>query len=170
MGKLIGFLIFLSGLVVAAAAAATAYWNILKTRKTDSVELGDELKKYCESWRINVEVNSIRGLDVAPQECVGSCCTLEGDGKDAWIFYVDDTLFSTISYFKKHGFGREKLNGTCLEAWLREGKAPALEHTLKLFHEIKDSGIKIFLISSRREKLIIIISLGLDTMDGLVSH
>ncbi|KAM1031900.1 hypothetical protein ACFX2C_035625 [Malus domestica] len=70
MGKLIGFLIFLSGFVV-AAAAATAYWNILKTRKTDSVELGDELKKYCESWRINVEVNSISGFDVAPQECVG---------------------------------------------------------------------------------------------------
>jgi FMN phosphatase YigB (HAD superfamily) len=30
---------------------------------------------------------------------------LEGDGKDAWIFDVDDTLLSTIPYYKKHGFG-----------------------------------------------------------------
>lgn len=36
---------------------------------------------------------------------------------------------------------------------MRESKAPALEHTLKLFHEIKNRGLKIFLISSRRENL-----------------
>jgi predicted secreted acid phosphatase len=47
----------------------------------------------------------------------------------------------------------EKLNATSLEAWMKESKAPALEHTLKLFHDIKDRGFKIFLISSRRETL-----------------
>ena len=36
---------------------------------------------------------------------------------------------------------------------MRESKAPALEHTHKLFHEIKDRGLKIFLISSRKETL-----------------
>ncbi|KAM5563339.1 acid phosphatase 1 [Rosa sericea] len=179
MGKLIGFLLLISSLFIVVAAD----WSILNRRKKniDGV-VGDGLKKYCESWRINVEVNNIRGFDVVPKECVehirkymtssqykadseraleevtlylssSCCCTLEGDGKDAWIFDVDDTLLSTIPYFKKHGFGGEKLNATTLETWMKDSKAPALEHTLKLFHDIKDRGFKIFLISSRRETL-----------------
>lgn len=36
---------------------------------------------------------------------------------------------------------------------MKESKAPALKHTLKLYHEIKHRGIKIFLVSSRRETL-----------------
>ena len=47
----------------------------------------------------------------------------------------------------------EKLNSTSLEAWMKGSKAPALEHTLRLFHRIKEKGLKIFLISSRRETL-----------------
>ncbi|XP_022758507.1 acid phosphatase 1-like [Durio zibethinus] len=157
---------------------AAADWNILdqKWRKARR----NSLKNYCESWRINVELNNIREFEVVPQECVdyikkymissqykadseraieevtlylSSCCPFESDGKDAWIFDVDDTLISTIPYFKKHGFGGEKVNSTSLEAWMKERKAPALDHTLKLFHEIKDRGVKIFLISSRRETL-----------------
>ncbi|XP_044501864.1 acid phosphatase 1-like [Mangifera indica] len=157
---------------------ALADWNILNHRKKHGV--GDGLKNYCESWRINVELNNIREFEVVPQECIdhikkymtssqykadseraieevilylSGCCNLEGDGKDAWIFDVDDTLFSTIPYFKKHGFGGEKLNATSLESWMKESKAPALKHTLKLYHEIKHRGIKIFLVSSRRETL-----------------
>ncbi|KAJ6687218.1 ACID PHOSPHATASE-LIKE PROTEIN [Salix purpurea] len=84
---------------------------------------------------------------------VSSCCALQGDGKDAWIFDVDDTLLSTIPYYKKHGFGGEKLNATSFEAWMKQSKAPALDHALKFFHEIKDKGVKIFLISSRSETL-----------------
>lgn len=80
-----------------------------------------------------MELNNIRGFDVVPEECTeyigkymtssqykadcerameecqvyfSSCCSLkQGDGKDAWIFDVDDTLLSTVPYFKKHGFG-----------------------------------------------------------------
>jgi hypothetical protein len=36
---------------------------------------------------------------------------------------------------------------------MKESKAPALEHTFKLFHEIKDRGFKIILVSSRKETL-----------------
>ncbi|XP_021280537.1 acid phosphatase 1 [Herrania umbratica] len=157
---------------------ADADWNILNQKWKNA--RGDSLKNYCESWRINVELHNIREFEVVPQECVyyikkymtssqykadsekaieevtlylSSCCSLDGDGKDAWIFDVDDTLISTIPYFKKHGFGGEKLNSTSLEAWMKETKAPALDHTLKLFHQIKDNGVKIFLISSRSETL-----------------
>ncbi|KAL6210759.1 hypothetical protein ACLB2K_015991 [Fragaria x ananassa] len=180
MGKLIEFLLLISSLLIVVAAD----WRILnQKKKSNNGAVGDGLKKYCESWRINVEVNNIRGFDVVPQECVehirnymtssqykadseraleevtlylssSCCCTLEGDGKDAWIFDVDDTLISTIPYFKKHGFGGEKVNATSLETWMKERRAPALEHTLKpIFHDIKDQGFKIFLISTRRETL-----------------
>ncbi|XVF21520.1 hypothetical protein REPUB_Repub12eG0097000 [Reevesia pubescens] len=157
---------------------AAADWNILNPKWRNARK--DSLKNYCESWRINVELNNIREFEVVPQECVdyikkymtssqykadseraieevtlylSRCCSLKGDGKDAWIFDVDDTLLSTIPYFKKHGFGGEKLNSTSLESWMKECKAPALDHTLKFFHEIKDRGVKIFLVSSRRETL-----------------
>ncbi|CAK9165681.1 unnamed protein product [Ilex paraguariensis] len=157
---------------------AVADWNILNQRKRNV--FGASLKNYCESWRINVELNNIKEFDVVPQECIeyigkymtstqykadieraieesslylSSCCSLNGNGKDSWIFDVDDTLLSTVPYFKRHNFGGEKLNITSLEGWMREAKAPALEHTLRLFDEIKSRGIKIFLISSRRECL-----------------
>ncbi|XWS36478.1 hypothetical protein CRYUN_Cryun20dG0089000 [Craigia yunnanensis] len=54
---------------------------------------------------------------------LSSCCSLGGDGKDAWIFDVDDTNFYH-SLFQ--------------EAW---------------FWEIRDKGVKIVLVSSRRETL-----------------
>jgi len=106
-------------------------WNILNQRWEKKV-VGDNLKSYCESWRINVELNNIREFSVVPQECVehvkkymtsaqykadsvraveeirlylSGCCTLKGDGKDSWIFDIDETLLSTIPYYKKHGFG-----------------------------------------------------------------
>lgn len=47
----------------------------------------------------------------------------------------------------------KKRNTTSLESWMRKSKAPAIQHTLSIFHEIKDKGLKIFLISSRRETL-----------------
>ncbi|KAL7198508.1 hypothetical protein ACSBR2_020906 [Camellia fascicularis] len=90
------------------------------------------LKNYCESWMMNVEMNNIRGFEVVPEECIdfigkymtssqykadsekaiegssfylSSCCSFKGDGKDAWIFDIDDTLLSTLPYFKTHHFG-----------------------------------------------------------------
>ncbi|KAL5561997.1 hypothetical protein UlMin_031744 [Ulmus minor] len=176
MGKLILVSLILSNIFLTTIVKAD--WNILNAKWRNGV--GDGLKKYCESWRINVEVNNIRGFEVVPQECVqhiqkymtssqykadseraleevklyiNSCCSLEGDGKDAWIFDVDETLLSTIPYYQKHGFGGQKRNASSLESWMKNSKGPALKHTLEIFHEIKDKGLKIFLISSRREAL-----------------
>lgn len=47
----------------------------------------------------------------------------------------------------------EKLNLTSLEEWMSESKAPALEHSLKLFNEIKARVLQIVLVSSRKEHL-----------------
>lgn len=129
-------LIMSSSLILSVSGAD---WNnILKWRKggisssSSSSSVRSNLKNYCESWRMNVEVNNIRGFSVVPQECVehvkkymtssqyktdseraveqvrlylSGCCTIKGDAKDAWIFDIDDTLLSTIPYFTKHGFG-----------------------------------------------------------------
>ncbi|XP_052171427.1 acid phosphatase 1-like [Diospyros lotus] len=177
MGRDLWLFLAITGLF---SSLAVGDWNILNQRRKPVDVGGTNLKNYCESWRMNVELNNIRGFDVVPQECIGyigkymtstqykvdieraveqvalylsSCCRFKGDGKDAWIFDIDDTLLSTVPYFKKHNFGGEGLNATSLEGWMRETKAPALEHSLKLFHEIRGQGLKIFLISTRRECL-----------------
>ncbi|MED6168011.1 hypothetical protein PIB30_008031 [Stylosanthes scabra] len=178
------FLLLSLSLIMATIVSSTssADWNILNQKwRFKAEKTTKNLKTYCDSWRINVEVNNIRGFSVVPQECVdhvkkymtssqykadseraveevrlylsSGCCTLKGDGKDSWIFDIDETLLSTIPYFKNHGFGGEKVNSSSLEAWMMESKAPALDHTRELFHEIKNRGIKIFLISSRKEFL-----------------
>ncbi|KAL5702404.1 hypothetical protein ACHQM5_027626 [Ranunculus cassubicifolius] len=157
---------------------AIGEWNILN--QNGKHKFGISLKNYCESWRMNVELHNIKNFEVTPQECIeyigkymtstqykvdigvaldqvtlylSSNVVLKGDGKDAWVFDIDDTLLSTVPYFKKHNYGGEKLNKTCLEAWMKTSKAPAVEHALDLFNEIKGRGIKIFLISSRTELL-----------------
>lgn len=45
------------------------------------------------------------------------------------------------------------MNLTSLEEWKSQGKAPALEHSVKLFNILKGLGVQIILISSRRETL-----------------
>lgn len=129
---------------------------------------------------MNVELNNLREFEVVPEECVSyiakymtgaqykvdsegtidectvylsTSCNLKNDGKDAWIFDIDDTLLSTVPYYKKHGFGGEKLNLTSMEEWMSQGKATALDHTLRLFNDLKARGVQIILVSSRRELL-----------------
>jgi hypothetical protein len=68
MGKLQGFLLIFSSLFIALVAAGD--WNILNQKRRNGVGSSSSLKNYCEGWRINVEVNNIRGFDVVPQECV----------------------------------------------------------------------------------------------------
>lgn len=156
-----------------------ADWNILREYKTTS-GLKISLKNYCESWRMNVELHNIKDYVVVPQECVAyvgkyitstqykvdsertidECilhlsnnCILENDGKDAWIFDIDDTLLSTVPYYKDNGFGGNKPNVTSLEDWMSQGKGTALKHSLKLFNHLKSLGVQIFIVSSRREHL-----------------
>lgn len=81
---------------------------------------------------MNVELRNIRDFEVVPEECVSyigkyltssqykvdsertvdeinvylsTNCRLQKDGTDAWIFDIDDTLLSTVPYYKKNGFG-----------------------------------------------------------------
>lgn len=107
-----------------------ADWDILN-QKT-KIGLTITLKNYCESWRMNVELHNIREFEVVPEECteyvkkyvtstqyhvdselameectvyLSTSCDLKKDCRDAWIFDIDDTLLSTVPYFKKHNYG-----------------------------------------------------------------
>lgn len=35
----------------------------------------------------------------------GQAVKLGGDGKDAWVFDIDETLLSNLPYYEAHGFG-----------------------------------------------------------------
>lgn len=133
MAKFLTLFLIISSLLIGLVSSADQ-WNILNNvqRWRKGVVGSSNLKSYCESWRINVELNNIKEFNVIPQECVehvrkymtssqykadseraveevrlylSGCCTLKGDGKDSWIFDIDETLLSTIPYYKKHGFG-----------------------------------------------------------------
>ncbi|PKA59422.1 Acid phosphatase 1 [Apostasia shenzhenica] len=138
------------------------------------------LKNYCESWRLNVELHNVRGFGAVPAECTSfvakymsssqyksdvqratdeaalfltSSFSLAGDGRDIWVFDVDDTLLSTLPFYKSHQFGGSAANRTLLEEWMAKEKAPAVEGMLDLYHDIRRRGLTIFLLSSRPEHL-----------------
>ncbi|XP_047317346.1 acid phosphatase 1-like [Impatiens glandulifera] len=172
-------LLLLATLNISSSIAGN--WNILSQKPRQKGALLDiTLRNYCEAWRINVELNNIRDFVVVPNECtdfvrkyvtsiqyeidsqraideatvfISTNIGLKKDGKDAWIFDIDDTLLSTVPYYKKHQFGGEKLNKTDLEEWMSKGNAPAITSSLKLFNDLKGRGVQIFLLSSRREIL-----------------
>ncbi|GMP77577.1 hypothetical protein CsSME_00033812 [Camellia sinensis var. sinensis] len=107
---------------------------------------------------MNVELHNIWEFEVMPKGCteyVGKYMNsiqykvdseravdnLKRDGRDARIFNIHDTLLG------------EKLNMSSLEEWQSKAKAPVLEHTLKLFNDLKGRGMHIILVSPRREQL-----------------
>lgn len=107
-------------------------WNILEYFGGKRDDLRMSLRNYCESWKLNVELHNIRKFEEVPGECVDTVnkymsssqykadvqraadesalfltetFMLGGDGKDAWIFDVDDTLLSNLPYHQKYNFG-----------------------------------------------------------------
>jgi HAD superfamily, subfamily IIIB (Acid phosphatase) len=98
----------------------------LATRRSSS---SDNL--YCDSWRLSVETNNAGKWTTLPTKCIAyvaaymvgekyisdsdiaahdsltfaKALTLSGDGKDAWIFDVDETLLSNAPYYAANGWG-----------------------------------------------------------------
>lgn len=94
-------------------------------------ELDEEVKFQCTSWRFTVEANNLSPWKMIPRECVeyvkdymmgrgyridfervsneagvyAKSVQLSGDGKDAWIFDIDETLLSNLPYYQEHGYG-----------------------------------------------------------------
>ncbi|KAG7997671.1 hypothetical protein I3843_01G221900 [Carya illinoinensis] len=92
----------------------------------------------CLSWRVAVEAHNIIGWSTVPKECEGyvghymlghqyrkdskvvaneallyaQSLNLTGDGKDVWIFDIDETTLSNLPYYAEHGFGGSAYSGT----------------------------------------------------------
>lgn len=86
---------------------------------------------YCESWRFTVETNDAGSWTRIPEKCVdfvkeyitgewyqseleavaesavayARTLGVSSNGKDAWVFDIDETLLSNVPYYADHGFG-----------------------------------------------------------------
>lgn len=85
----------------------------------------------CLSWQFGVEANNVIGWKTVPKECEGYVghymlgsryrkdskvvtdeallyaerLNLRKDGKNLWIFDIDETAVSNLPYYAHHGFG-----------------------------------------------------------------
>ncbi|CAL0308739.1 unnamed protein product [Lupinus luteus] len=131
----------------------------------------------CSSWRLGVEAHNIIEWKTIPQECEGyvgnyvlgveyrqdskavnreayfyaRSLDLIKDGKNIWVFDVDETTLSNLPYYANHGFGVEPYNSTAFNEWVGLGIAPALPESQKLYHKLLSLGIKIVFLTGRLE-------------------
>ncbi|PON81097.1 Acid phosphatase [Trema orientale] len=132
----------------------------------------------CLSWRFGVESNNVIGWKTIPVTCedyighymVGSqyrkdskvitneailyakSINLSKNGKDVWIFDIDETTLSNLPYYAQHGFGYvEPFNATSFNAWVGTAKAPALPESVKLYRELVSLGVKVVFLTGRTE-------------------
>ncbi|XP_065868498.1 stem 28 kDa glycoprotein-like [Euphorbia lathyris] len=129
----------------------------------------------CLSWRLGVETNNIVKWITVPQTCeayVGNymlgqqyrkdskavadealayakTLQLAGDGKDIWVFDIDETSLSNLPYFAHHGFGAKPYNPRLFNQWVGKGKGPALPESLYLYKKLVSLGIKIVFLTGR---------------------
>ncbi|KAK7314381.1 hypothetical protein VNO77_32902 [Canavalia gladiata] len=131
----------------------------------------------CDSWRLAVETNNVGAWERVPASCLefvekyvtgeryqrdsevvgkfssafAKSVELGGDGRDAWVFDIDETLLSNVPYYKTVGFGSEVFNETCFDNWVKLAEAPALPASLSLYDELQQLGFNIFLLTGRSE-------------------
>ncbi|CAK7357249.1 unnamed protein product [Dovyalis caffra] len=141
-------------------------------------ELDNEVKLQCTSWRFAVEANNLNPWKQIPLECAeyvedymlgrgykldlervsneagvyAKSVELSGDGKDVWVFDVDETLLSHLPYYADHGYGLEIFDPVEFDKWVGKALAPPLEPSLKLYNEIMGMGFQVFLLTGRSEK------------------
>lgn len=77
---------------------------------------------------------------------------VSGDGKDAWIFDIDETLLSNLVFFLQSGFRPHLFDEQSLDqSWV--SWAPPIPSSLWLFNELKKLKFKIFLLTGRDESV-----------------
>ncbi|XP_020221550.1 acid phosphatase 1 [Cajanus cajan] len=132
---------------------------------------------YCDSWRLAVETNNAGAWERVPPSCVGFVAEymsgkryrrdcdvvgklssafarsveLVGDGRDAWVFDIDETLLSNLPYYQEIGFGFELFNETSFDNWVKLAAAPALPSSFSLYNELQELGFTVFLLTGRSE-------------------
>uniref|UniRef100_A0A0D6QTH6 Acid phosphatase n=1 Tax=Araucaria cunninghamii TaxID=56994 RepID=A0A0D6QTH6_ARACU len=134
--------------------------------------------KLCESWRFGVETHNVRGWKKIPQQCrefvekymMGSLYAIDSalvanesiayvnslhlssNGKDAWVFDVDETVLSNMPYYEDHGFGVEDFDENSFNGWVDLAEAPALSASHRLYTHLIKLGIKVLFLTGRDEE------------------
>ncbi|XP_010438315.1 PREDICTED: acid phosphatase 1 [Camelina sativa] len=132
---------------------------------------------HCAAWRLAVETDNAGKWKVVPRGCVvyvknyyssgqfdadydvlvvyitnyAKTIKLAGNGKDAWVFDIDETLLSNFPYYKAHGYGSEPYDNTQFNRWVVTGKAQAFDASLRLYNVLKELGFTIILLTGRDE-------------------
>ncbi|RDY03098.1 Acid phosphatase 1, partial [Mucuna pruriens] len=144
----------------------------------DFPEFAEEVRLRCGAWRVAGEANNLGAWKTVPEECAeyvreymtgkgyvvdlemvskeagefAKSVELAGDGKDAWIFDIDETLLSNLPYYAAHGYGLEVFDHEKFNDWVEKGIAPAIEPSLKLYEDVLNLGFKVILLTGRSER------------------
>ncbi|XP_062092224.1 acid phosphatase 1 [Humulus lupulus] len=139
--------------------------------------LKEENRLHCSSWRFSVEANNLNPWKTIPEECIdyvrnyitgrgystdlqrvsreaadyAKSVELAGDGKDVWIFDIDETLLSNLPYYTDRGYGLEVFDPVEFDKWVDKAMALPIEPSLKLYEEVQGRGFKVFLLTGRSE-------------------
>uniref|UniRef100_A0A1J3FR17 Acid phosphatase 1 n=1 Tax=Noccaea caerulescens TaxID=107243 RepID=A0A1J3FR17_NOCCA len=151
--------------------------EIETTRHKKSDDEQQVVNLHCTSWRFAAETNNLSPWQTIPAECAdyvkdyvmgkgymsdlervseeasifASSVEFTGDGKDIWIFDIDETLLSNLPYYIDHGFGLELFDHSEFDKWVERGVAPAISPSLKLYQRVIDLGYKVILLTGRKE-------------------
>ncbi|KAJ0964755.1 hypothetical protein J5N97_025893 [Dioscorea zingiberensis] len=132
---------------------------------------------FCDSWRLSVETNNAGPWMTIPAECVAfveeyvngdryasdsavvagdslafaRTARIAGDGRDVWVFDIDETLLSNVPYYAVNGYGSEVFNDTSFDEWVLKARAPALSASLQLYEELQGLGFQMILLTGRAE-------------------
>ncbi|XAR66103.1 Acid phosphatase [Bertholletia excelsa] len=151
------------------------YPELVDTHFRDSA---GEIQLQCTSWRFAVETNNLSPWKTIPPECAdyvkeymmgrayridlervsneagefANSIKLGEDGKDAWVFDIDETLLSNLPYYTEHGYGLEVFNSVEFDKWVEKAMAPPIESSLRLYEEVLKLGFRVFLLTGRSER------------------
>ncbi|XP_034700077.1 acid phosphatase 1-like [Vitis riparia] len=169
-------LLFSLSLALISRAFSDSLIRITPDRRS-STKLSRDDVLFCDSWRFTVETNDAGVWVSVPDRCVqwvkdymtgdryrsdsefaaddslsfAKTVQIAGDGKDVWVFDIDETLLSNLPYYAAHGFGSEAFDETTFDEWVNLAEAPALQASLRLYREVEQLGFKIVLITGRIE-------------------
>ncbi|CAM0913204.1 unnamed protein product [Alopecurus aequalis] len=168
-------------LVAMALVGSCSAWapliHVLRPQLGSGRELQSRGGVACDSWLLGVEAHNVRDWTTVPANCEGyvghymlgghyrrdselvidealaylETIKLAGNGKEVWVFDIDETTLSNLPYFAKHGFGAKPFNATAFAAYALEASAPALPETKRLYNKVVSIGVKPVFLTGRTE-------------------
>ncbi|KAL3688312.1 hypothetical protein R1sor_014621 [Riccia sorocarpa] len=134
------------------------------------------IKKECASFITNGELNNIQGW-MPPPECetyianymekgqyeADVCVAFSAarsylhsltpvEGIDAVVFDIDETVLSSLPYYRIHHYGVDKFQKTLFNAYVSESKQTVIKPALSLYEELLQNKWSIFFLTGRDEE------------------